>query len=145
MSAARWFKSLSVLLALFAVGHTLGTFSPKVTRGSEEAAVFAAMQGFRFHVMGFDRTYWEFYRGLAITVSAALVMMSIMAWQLAGVSERQPESARPLAWSLCFGCVSLLVLGWQFFFAVPIVMSAVAVGISVMSLLALRRPLSSVG
>jgi hypothetical protein len=39
---------LAVLLAIFAAGHTLGTAAPQVTRGPQEAAVFAAMQGFRF-------------------------------------------------------------------------------------------------
>jgi hypothetical protein len=33
---------------IFAIGHTLGTAAPKVTYRPQEAAVFDAMQGFRF-------------------------------------------------------------------------------------------------
>jgi len=47
-----WLRALAILLAVFAVGHTLGTAAPKVTRGPGEAVVFAAMQDFRFPVMG---------------------------------------------------------------------------------------------
>lgn len=138
MKATIWLRTLSVLLGLFALGHTLGTFSPKVTRGNQEAQVFSAMQGFRFHVMGFDRTYWDFYRGLAITVSALLIMMSVMAWQAGAMALNAPEQARPIAISLFFGCASLFVLGCQFFFAVPVVMSGAAVVIAAAGVAALQ-------
>lgn len=69
MKAWIWFRGLAALLAVFAAGHTLGTAAPHVTRGAREAALFDAMQSFRFPVMGFNRTYWEFYRGFAITIS----------------------------------------------------------------------------
>jgi hypothetical protein len=46
-SAARargWLRATAVVLALFALGHTLGTAAARVTRGATEGAVFAAMQ-----------------------------------------------------------------------------------------------------
>jgi len=43
MSRASW-RGLAVLLALFAIGHTLGTAVPPVTRGAAEAGVFQALE-----------------------------------------------------------------------------------------------------
>jgi hypothetical protein len=122
-----WLRGLAVLLALFAVGHTLGTAAPHVTRGPQEAAVFEAMQGFSFRVMGFTRTHWEFYRGFALIISVQLLLMATIAWQLSAVSRRDPRRALPMAITLQLGCVGLLVFGWMFFFAAPILMSIMAV------------------
>lgn len=38
MKASIWLRILAVLLVIFAVGHTIGTAAPKVTRGAPEAA-----------------------------------------------------------------------------------------------------------
>jgi hypothetical protein len=124
----RSWRGLSVLLALFAAGHTLGTAVPHVTRGAAEADVFKAMQGFRFPVMGFERSYWDFYRGFALTISVQLALMAAIAWQLGALSQRSPRQALPMAVALLLGCVGVAVISWFFFFGGPIVFSIVAVG-----------------
>lgn len=120
-------KSLSVVLFLFALGHTLGTSAPKVQRGAPEAAAFAAMQSFRFPIMGFTRSYWDFYRGLAITVGILMFVLAAIAWQLAGIAQRHGREALPIAVTLLLGCIGMLVVGFEFLFAIPIAFSAVTV------------------
>jgi hypothetical protein len=132
-----WLRALAVLLALFAVGHTLGTAAPTVTRGPQEAAVFSAMQGFRFPVMGFQRTYWDFHRGFALIITVQLLVMAVIAWQLGTISKQSRRLARPMAITLLVGCLGLLALSWLFFFAAPIATSALCVvcsGVAVASL-----------
>lgn len=126
MKARTWLRGLAGVLALFALGHTLGTAVPKVTRGPSEAAVFRTMQSFRFPVMGFERTYWDFYRGFALIISVLLVLMAMIAWQLSTVSEHDPRRALPMAVTLQLGCAGLLVLSRLFFFGGPIIMSLAA-------------------
>ena len=137
--AATWLRVLAVILGLFALGHTLGTAAPKVTRGVREAVVFRAMQGYRFPMLGFERSYWEFYRGFALTISLLMFVLAALAWQLAAVSRRAPREALPMAVSLLVGCVGLLVLGVAFFFIPPIVFSAAAVGVAGWVVVLLRR------
>ena len=120
-------KTLSVVLFLFALGHTLGTSSPQVQRGAAEAAVFGAMQSFRFPIMGFTRSHWDFYRGLAITVGILMFALAAIAWQLAGIARRHGREALPIAVTLLLACVGMLVVGFEFLFAIPIVFSAVTV------------------
>lgn len=126
-SAFPWARTLAVVLFLFALGHTLGTAAPKVTRGAPEAALFAAMQGFHFRVMGFDRSYWAFYRGFALTISVLLFAMAAVAWQLQPIARHDPRRALPLAVTLLLGCIGLAVLSWLFFFGPPIAFAMLAV------------------
>ena len=126
MKPRTWLRGLAGILALFALGHTLGTAVPKVTRGPSEAALFRAMQSFRFPVMGFERTYWDFFRGSVLIISVLLALMAVIAWQLSTVSEHDPRRALPIAVTLQLGCMGLLVLSWFFFFGGPIILSLVA-------------------
>jgi hypothetical protein len=138
MRAWIWLRSLAGIMAFFAFGHTLGTL-PVVRRGPQEAALFAAMQDFRFPVMGFTRSYWEFYRGFSLTISAALLLLMVFAWQVSNISRRAPREALPMAVTLLAGCVSLLALSWMFFFTGPVISSAVATVVAAGAVVALMR------
>lgn len=126
MTPSRWLKIQSVILLLFAAGHTLGTAAPQVRRGPGEAAVFAAMKDFHFPIMGFDRSHWDFYRGFALTISVLMLIMAVVAWQLAAISRSNPKAALPMAITLQAGCAGLLIVGAFFFFGAPILFSAIA-------------------
>lgn len=139
MKARIWLKSLAVLLALFALGHTLGSAVPKVTHGPGEASVFEAMQTFRFPIMGFNRTYWELYRGFALIISLQLLVMMTMAWQLSRITQSNARLALPMAITLQMGCIGLLILSWMFFFTAPIIMSFIGVLFATIAVLQLRR------
>jgi hypothetical protein len=143
--SSAWLRALSIVLGLFALGHTLGTASPKVTRGMRESIVFSAMKGFRFPVMGFERSYWDFYRGFAITISVLMVVMAVVAWQAADLARRDARAAVPFAWTLLVGSVGLLVVSWGFFFTAPVVCSAGAVLCALMGVVALRREVKLAG
>ena len=140
MKAATWLRLLAGLLALFALGHTLGTAAPKVTHGAGEASVFAAMQDFSFPIMGFTRTYWELYRGFALVISLQLLVMMVIAWQLGTISVKNARQALPIAVTLQIGCLGLFVLSWMFFFTAPIVMAFLAVLFSTIAVVLMVRP-----
>jgi hypothetical protein len=139
MRATLVLKSLSVILFLFALGHTLGTSSPQVQRGPAEAAVFRAMQSYRFPIMGFTRSYWDFYRGLAITAGILMFALAAIAWQLAGIAQRHGREALLIAGTLLLGCVGMLIVGFEFLFAIPIVFSAVTVLLAMAGVVLLLR------
>ena len=132
-------KSLSVILFVFALGHTLGTSSPQVRRGPAEAALFRAMQSYRFPIMGFTRSYWDFYRGFALTISVQLALMAVIAWQVGSLAQRDPRLALSLGVTLLLGCIGVGVISWFFFFGGPIVFSAVTVLLAGAAVVLLRR------
>ena len=145
MRSLVFLKTLSVILFVFALGHTLGTASPQVERGAPEAALFNAMQSFRFPIMGFTRSYWDFYRGLAITISVLMFVLAAIAWQLAAIARRNPREALPIAVSLLLACVGMLIVGFEFLFTVPIVFSAVTVLLAATAIVLLLRPAKATG
>ena len=132
-------KTLSVILFIFALGHTLGTSAPQVRRGPAEAAVFGAMQSYRFPVMGFTRSYWDFYRGLAITAGILMFALAAIAWQLAVIAKRHGSEALPIAVTVLLACIGMLIVGFEFLFAIPIVFSAVTVLLAMTAVVLLLR------
>lgn len=121
-----WFRALAVILAIFTLGHTVGTMS-SLTNTPEEAAVISAMQAHRFPVMGFLRSYWDFYRGFSVTITVLLAVLAVIAWQLGAISRRNPETARPIAITLLIGCAANAVVSWKYFFAAPMLTSVATV------------------
>ena len=137
MKAWIWLRGLAGILVFFTVGHTLGVMKPPT--GGPQAAVFDAMTRVHFPVMGFNRSYGDFYRGFGLFVSVEFVLLAVIALQVGAVGRRDPRQALPLAWTLEAGCVATAVLSWLYFFAAPIVMSIVAVVCSTVALVALAR------
>jgi D-alanyl-lipoteichoic acid acyltransferase DltB (MBOAT superfamily) len=138
MKAWIWFRALAVILAIFTLGHTVGTMS-SITKGPEEGAVISAMQGLRLPVMGFIRSYWDFYRGFSVTITVLFAVLAVVAWQLGSMSRRNPEAALPIATTLLVGCIANAVVAWKYFFAAPMLMSAATVICAAVGVALLKR------
>jgi len=138
-----WYRALAIILALFTLGHTVGTIHA-VTTAPEEAAVIAGMQGYRVPVMGFLRTYWEFYRGFSISITVLLATLAVIAWLLATLSRRNPREALPLGVTLLLACVAQAIVSVVYFFTAPIVMSVAAVVCAGMGVALVARDASGV-
>ena len=121
MNASILYRIASVLLVLFAVGHTVGFLQIDPKWGVD--AMIKEMQSIRFGVLGSNRTYWDFYVGFGLFVSVFLVFLAVLTWQLSSLPAATLASMRGTAWSLviCFGVVSILSL--RYFFIIPIVFS----------------------
>lgn len=126
MKPILWFRALAVVLGLFTLGHTVGT-RQAVTNSPQEAAVISAMQGYSVPVMGFLRTYWEFYRGFSISISVLLATLMVIAWQLGTLARRNPREAIPLAVTLLLACIGQAILCFIYFFTAPMVLSTLSV------------------
>ena len=73
MKAATWLRLLAAIMVFFTVGHTMGVLNPPAEGVAGQA--LDAMRRMRFPIMGFERSYWDFYRGSAArsrVVSVAL-------------------------------------------------------------------------
>ena len=121
-----WFRALAVILAFFTLGHTLGT-RHAITTAPGEAAVITGMQGYRVPVMGFLRSYWDFYRGFSVTISVLLAALAVIAWQTAALSRRSPREAIPFAYTLLIALFANAIVSFSYFFTAPMVTSTLAV------------------
>jgi hypothetical protein len=125
-TSRNWYRALAIVLALFTFGHTVGTRRP-VTNAPQERAVVDAMHGYHVPVMGFLRTYWEFYRGFSVSISILLAALMVFAWQVGALSQRNPREAIPLGATLLLACISQAIISCVYFFTAPIVLSILAV------------------
>jgi hypothetical protein len=126
MKSWRWFRALAVILAIFTLGHTVGTIS-SITNSPDEAVVISTMQTHRFPVMGFHRSYWEFYRGFSVSITVLLAVLAVIAWQLGTLARRNPAAALPIAVTVLAGCAANAIVTWMYFFTAPMALSAAAV------------------
>jgi hypothetical protein len=121
MKASLLYRIASVLLVLFAVGHTLGFRKVDPRWGAE--SVVSSMQSVHFEVQGFSRSYWDFFTGFGLFVTIFILFAALLAWQLGGMSSEVLRLIPAISWSpaFCFICVTLL--SFKYFFIAPIVLS----------------------
>jgi hypothetical protein len=121
MKASMFYRIAAVLLLLFAAGHTSGYPWSDPTW----AVDLGSMRSTHFYIMGFSRTYWDFYVGFGLFVSVFLLLAVVLAWQLGGLPPESLALMRGTAWAfaLCFAAIT--VLSWKYLFIIPIVFSIV--------------------
>ena len=77
MSASLLYRIASVLLLLFAAGHTLGFRQADPGWGVD--ALIESMKAKHFQVQGMSVTYWGFFTGFGLFVSVFLVFAAVLA------------------------------------------------------------------
>ena len=120
------YRIAAVLLVLFTAGHTVG-FLRFVPPSAEGIAVRDAMHNVAFAVHGGSYTYAGFYDGFGLSVSVYLLFSAFLAWHLGELAKRYPRAIGALGWVFCAMQIAQLVLGLVYFFAAPIVFSALIV------------------
>jgi hypothetical protein len=123
LKASVLYRIASVLLLLFALGHTLGFRQIDPRWGVD--SLIGSMRSIHFDVQGFGRTYWDFYVGFGLFVSVFLLFAAVLAWQLGGLPAATLSLMRGTTWALAICFVAVTILSWRYFFIVPIVFSIV--------------------
>src|SRR5262252_3344578 len=108
MKPSLFYRIASILLLLFAVGHTLGFRQIDPKWGVD--ALVHSMQTIQFNVSGSDRTYWDFFVGFGLFVTVLMVFASIVAWQFGSLPSETIAGMRIGAWGFagCFAVVAYL-------------------------------------
>jgi hypothetical protein len=123
VSAPILYRISSVLLLLFAVGHTLGFRQSDPTWGVD--TLLGSMRSIHFDVQGFSRTYWDLFVAAGLSVGVFYLFAAILAWQLGGLPAATLALMRGTAWAfaVCFAAITLV--SWRYLFILPIVFSIV--------------------
>jgi hypothetical protein len=115
------YRISSVLLLLFAAGHTFGFRQNNPEWGAD--AVLGLMRSVRFDAQGFTRTYWDFFSAFGLFFSVFLLFAAVLAWLLGGLPAETLPGVRSIAWALAFCFVAVTALSWRYAFTTPIVFS----------------------
>jgi len=123
MKASLLYRIASVLLILFALGHTLGFRRVDPRWGVD--SIIGALRSTHFDVQGLNRTYWDFYIGFGLFVTVLLVFVAVLSWQLGSVPKESLLMMPIVTWGLAACFVLVTFLTWKYFFVVPTIFSGV--------------------
>lgn len=123
MKALTLYRIASVLLVLFAAGHTVGFLKFKPS-SAEGLAVRGAMNNVHFQVGGSTFSYGGFYTGFGLYITLYLLFSAFLAWHLGSVTNSNPQAIGVLGGVFCAVQVVSLILSWKYFSAAPAVFSA---------------------
>jgi hypothetical protein len=126
------------LLLLATIGHTLGGMFGTARRGPmagpEADRVFDAMKSVHFRWQGADTTWFKFWLGNGLCVSALFVPAIVALWVLGGLDAIQRHALLPIAWAAFASIALVALLGFRYFgpragvgFSVIAILIAVAI------------------
>jgi hypothetical protein len=115
----------SAISLIFTLGHTLGGLRKWSPMGDNE--VLRAMTAVRFDTMGANRSYLDFFMGFGWSISVAMVMQTVLLWQMASLARTNPASMRPMIAVIGLATVASGVIAWRFIFPVPALFSTALV------------------
>jgi hypothetical protein len=115
------YRIASVLLLLFAAGHTFGFRQNNPEWGAD--AVLAIMRSVHFDAQGFTRTYWDFFSAFGLFFTVFLLFSAVLAWQLSRLPAETLARVRSIAWALAICFVAITALTWRYAFTTPLVFS----------------------
>jgi hypothetical protein len=121
MKASVLYRIAAVLLLLFAVSHTLGFRQTDPTWRVD--ALLGSMRSIHFDVMGFNRTYWDFFAGAGFSVGVFYLFAAVLAWQLGGLPATTLALMRGTAWAFALAFAAIAVVSWRFLFILPLAFS----------------------
>jgi hypothetical protein len=123
------FRVASGLLVVFCVMHTLGGMLAQKSLGADSDAVFSAMKRVHFGFNGADSTWYGFWFGFGLTVSAFLLLSAVMAWIFERIPRESWHHVSIVAWALIVSHAINTVLAWKYFFAGPGVFGILITGL----------------
>ena len=115
------YRIASVLLLLFALGHTLGFRQNNPEWGA--GSVIDAMRSLHFDAQGFNRSYWDFFSAFGLFFTVFLLFAAVLAWQLSSLPVEIFARVRPMAWVLAICFAAVTALSFKYAFTTPIVFS----------------------
>lgn len=121
MRASILYRISSVLILLFAIGHTLGFRKTDPAWGVDQT--LSVLKRTIFHVQGFDRTYYGFYVGSGYFVTVFLLFTVLVTWELGRLPAATLAQLPWLRWGLALVYAGSLVISWHYFFMAPLIFS----------------------
>jgi hypothetical protein len=124
-SSSGWLRIAAVLALLLGLGHSSG-FPWIVDETPAGLALVDQMRSFHVNVMGFERSYFDFYVGFGVTCGLANIAFAVLLWQLASLARTDAARLRPMMTTLFVVFAGYAVIDFLYFFTAPIVLTVPA-------------------
>ena len=137
MTTAVLLRAASVVSMVFAIGHSLGGLKRWSPIG--ETDMLIAMRMYRFDTMGVNRSYLDFYLGFGWSLAVAMLLQSVLLWQLAALARANPAPVRPMIAAFAIATLASTIIAWQFILPVPVLFSAALLVVLAMAYVRARQ------
>jgi hypothetical protein len=117
MTTTLLLRIASVISLVFTAGHSLGGLRKWSPMGDNE--VLETMTAVRFDTMGANRSYLDFFLGFGWSISVAMLLQTVLLWQLASVAQPDPARVRPMIAAFVLATLASGVIAWRFIFPIP--------------------------
>src|SRR5262249_11537772 len=107
---------------LFTLGHSMGGLKRWSPMGDNE--VLRQMTAVRFDAMGASRSYFDFFMGFGWSLSIAMVLQTVLLWQMASLARTNAPGVRPMIAVLALATLASGVVAWRLIFPLPALFSA---------------------
>jgi hypothetical protein len=121
MTTTLLLRIASVISLLFAAGHTLGGLKRWSPMGEND--VLKAMTDVRFETMGANRSYLDFFMGFGWSRSVAMLLQTVLLWQMASLARTEAAQVRPMIAMFALATLASGVIAWLFILPVPALFS----------------------
>ena len=121
MTATLLIRIAAIISLLFTAGHTMGGLKKWSPMGDNP--VLKAMTDVRFQAMGANRSYLDFYMGFGWSLSVAMLLQSILLWQIANFALTDAARVRPMIAVFILAQLAGGIIAWRFIFPVPALFS----------------------
>ena len=121
MQSTSFVRGAAVLSVLLGVGHMIGRPWTPAKDDPLAAAVVVAMRAHEMHVMGFDRSFMDFYVGFGCMLGIYLLAQAVLLWMLAGLADSAQTRARGMIAVFFAANLALTVLAGIYLFTIPLI------------------------
>jgi hypothetical protein len=123
LQRSTWLRMAAILTAVYAVAHSAAMPWTPFTAPNEQAVV-DAMKHVRFAAFGVSRSYWDFYQGFGVAISALLFVQAALLWQSAAFARAGGANLRPMIVTQLAGFVVNAAVAAKYNFAPALILAA---------------------
>ena len=105
----------SIISLLFTTGHSMGGLKKWSPMGNNE--VLRSMTTVHFDAMGVNRSYLDFFMGFGWSITAAMLLQTVLLWQMASLARN--NEVRPMIAAFALATLASAALAWRFLFPLP--------------------------
>ncbi|EMF80551.1 hypothetical protein LEP1GSC188_3680 [Leptospira weilii serovar Topaz str. LT2116] len=139
MKPKLFIRITSILIFIFAVGHSIGHFTRYNTADSQALNTISIMQKTKIPMEGVAKSYDQFYTGMSLNLSIFLISLTILLWFLSNLTESNPQTTLKLLIPIFFCIFCFSVTGFVYFFLAPSLVSSLGTFSLLVSIILLQK------
>ena len=123
MTTTLLLRIASAISLVFTAGHSLGGLKKWSPMGDND--VLRTMSAVHFDTMGAHRSYLDFFMGFGWSISVAMLLQTLLLWQMASLARTDVAHVRPMIAVFALATLATGIIAWRFIFPVPALFSGV--------------------